>query len=289
MRKNLKGYLIANYNNMTNSYTCNRFLEESKKLGIDLRIIGIEDLEVFNGKVYNNFQELEERDFIINRYKWGNLKHEASKLGVRQFNPQDSFEKYIDKFQQLKSIESKYFKKPKYILSTGDIKFGDLESLLGDKVVAKGLEGSEGDQIFLIENQKDLDKLLDKFPRGKEFLFEEFISTSKSRDLRLFSVKGEAVAIMERSNPKDFRANFALGGSVKNYEIRDIHKKIAKDIYKQTGLYFVGIDLLFGEEKDSYYFCEINVMPGIRGIEKACNVNIGEIVFKTIRDEFENE
>ena len=31
----MNGYIIEKYNNMTNAYTCNRLVEEAKKLGID--------------------------------------------------------------------------------------------------------------------------------------------------------------------------------------------------------------------------------------------------------------
>ena len=55
-------------------------------------------------------------------------------------------------------------------------------------------------------------------------------------------------------------------------------------IYEQTGLDFLGIDLLFGREKP--YFCEINVMPGLEGIEKASGINVAAKVMETIRSDF---
>ncbi len=47
----------------------------------------------------------------------------------------------------------------------------------------------------------------------------------------------------------------------------------------------MGIDLLFGEEKP--YFCEINVMPGLEGIEKASGVNVAKKIMETIKADFE--
>ena len=57
-----------------------------------------------------------------------------------------------------------------------------------------------------------------------------------------------------------------------------------KDILEQTRLDFLGIDLLFGREKP--YFCEINVMPGLEGIEKASGINIAGKIMETIRADF---
>ena len=121
----------------------------------------------------------------------------------------------------------------------------------------------------------------------KEWLFEEFITTSFGRDMRFYSIRGEVVACMQRKSQGDFRANVALGASVEAYEITSEIRQIAKDIYEQTGLDFLGIDLLFGEEKP--YFCEINVMPGLEGIEKASGVNVARKIIETIKSDFENE
>ena len=76
----------------------------------------------------------------------------------------------------------------------------------------------------------------------------------------------------------------ALGASVEAFEITPGIRQIAKDIYEQTELDFLGIDLLFG--KDKPYFCEINVMPGIEGIEKATGVNVAKKIVETIKNDF---
>ena len=61
---------------------------------------------------------------------------------------------------------------------------------------------------------------------------------------------------------------------------------IEKTIFsaEQTGLDFLGIDLLFGREKP--YFCEINVMPGLEGIEKASGINVAGKIIETIQSDF---
>ena len=55
---------------------------------------------------------------------------------------------------------------------------------------------------------------------------------------------------------------------------------VARDVYEQTGLDFVGIDLLYGE--GGYVFCEINVMPGISGLEAATGVNVAGAMIDVI-------
>ena len=89
---------------------------------------------------------------------------------------------------------------------------------------------------------------------------------------------------MQRTSQGDFRANVALGASVEPYPVTPGIRTIAADIYEQTGLDFLGIDLLFGREKP--YFCEINVMPGLEGIEKASGINVAGKIIETIQSDF---
>ena len=281
----ITGYIIEKYNKMTNAYTCNRLVEEATKQGMDLKIIGIHDTMILDNEIRNNGVKLEKRDFVINRYKWGKVKDEINSLAVRSYNPLEAYNIYINKYEQVKRLRSDAFLVPRYLLGTAMLQYEDIVKILGTPFVAKGLESSMGEQISLIEKEEDLKNLRKKYGMEKEWLFEEFVTTSFGRDMRFYSIRGEVVACMQRKSQGDFRANVALGASVESYEITPEIRQIAKDIYEQTGLDFLGIDLLFGEDKP--YFCEINVMPGIEGIEKATGVNVARKIMETIKRDFE--
>lgn len=280
----INGYIIEKYNKMTNAYTCNRLVEEAANLGIDLKIIGIHDTIISEDGLMNNNVRLEKRDFVINRYKWGKAKDEINFLATRSYNPLNAYNKYINKYEQVKNLRSKEFLIPKYLLGTSLLKYEDIFPILGTPFVAKGLESSMGEQIVLIEKAEDLQNLSLTYGMDKEWLFEEFITISFGKDMRFYSIRGEVVACMQRKSQGDFRANVALGASVEPYKITPQIQQIAKDIYTQTGLDFLGIDLLFGETKP--YFCEINVMPGIEGIETATGVNVAKKIMETIYKDF---
>lgn len=283
----IKGYIIEKYNNMKNAYTCGRLVEEAEKVGVNLKIIGVHDTIKTNEVLFNDGKELEQRDFAINRYKWGKLKYEINRLTKKNYNNLNTYNLYINKYEQVARLNSDGFNLPRYVLGTGKTNYNFLTSTLKVPFVAKGLESSMGEQVFLISNYYDFQKLEEKYGIDKEWLFEEFITTSYGRDIRFFSIRGNVIACMQRKSNNDFRANVALGASVEPYKVTDNIKTIAKDIYNQTGLDFLGIDLLFGESKP--YFCEINVMPGIEGIELATGVNVAAEVIKTIKEDFKNE
>ena len=280
----ISGYIIEKYNKMTNAYTCNRLVEEATKQGMDLKIIGIHDTMILENEIRNNGVKLEKRDFVINRYKWGKVKDEINSLAAKSYNPLEAYNIYINKYEQVKRLRSDAFLVPRYLLGTAMLQYEDIVNILGTPFVAKGLESSMGEQISLIEKEEDLKNLHKKYGMEKEWLFEEFVTTSFGRDMRFYSIRGEVVACMQRKSQGDFRANVALGASVEAYEITPEIRQIAKDIYEQTGLDFLGIDLLFGEDKP--YFCEINVMPGIEGIEKATGVNVAKKIIQTIKEDF---
>ena len=280
----ITGYIIEKYNKMTNAYTCNRLVEEATKQGMDLKIIGIHDTMILDNEIRNNGVKLEKRDFVINRYKWGKVKDEINSLAAKSYNPLEAYNIYINKYEQVKRLRSDAFLVPRYLLGTAMLQYEDIVKILGTPFVAKGLESSMGEQISLIEKEEDLKNLCKKYGMEKEWLFEEFVTTSFGRDMRFYSIRGEVVACMQRKSQGDFRANVALGASVEAYEITPEIRQIAKDIYEQTGLDFLGIDLLFG--KDKPYFCEINVMPGIEGMEKATGVNVARKIVETIKSDF---
>lgn len=283
----LNGYIIEKYNNMTNAYTCNRLVSEATNLGVDLKIVGIHDSLVTSEGIYNNGRILEKRDFVINRYKWGKLKDRINSLAAKSYNPLETYDVYINKYEQVEKLKSDAFIMPKYVLGTARTSYDYLSSYLGNPIVVKGLESSMGEQICLVANADELNELLAKYGTEKEWLFEEYISTSFGRDMRFYSIRGNAVACMQRKSQGDFRANVALGASVEPYEITPYIRKIAQDIYAQTQLDFLGIDLMFGQDKP--YFCEINVMPGLEGIEKASGMNVAAEIIKTIKGDFIHE
>lgn len=280
------GYLIEKYNNMADAYTCARLMNEASKIGIKLELIGVHDTLIAEDGIYNNGIKLDLCDFVINRYKWGKAKDCLNKLGRRTYNPISSYNRYINKFEQISNIRSDAFIMPDYLLGTVQSDYQMIADRLGEAFVAKGLESSQGAQIYFISCEEDMKALLKENDPDKELLFEQYIKESAGKDIRLYSIRGNCIACMTRRSGSDFRANVALGASVEKYEITDDIRKAAKDIYIQTGLDFLGIDLLFGSEKP--YFCEINVMPGIEGMEKATGVNVAGKVIETIAADLDN-
>ena len=284
MKKKLSGYLISKYSYPGKVYSFRRFLEEAENLDIDLREIGVADCTIINGKVYFKGELLPERDFAIVRYYVPAFTEALCRLVKKQYNNTEIIARFRNKYNQISSIKSDYFKQPKSILGSASTDYEFLQSKLGLPFIAKGLESYGGQQIFLIRNIFDYDSLKFYFNDAKEFLYQQFISESRGEDIRIFVVKGETVAAMQRTSDGDFRSNHSLGGSSARVEIVDELRNIGMDIFKQTGIDFVGVELLKGS--DGLYFCEINTVPGFESLDMTNDINLAKIMLEVIKLDF---
>lgn len=280
-----RGYLIEKYDNMAGAYTCRRLREEAALRDMELVQTGVFDLSLVPGSsgsdlVLHHGEVLAPADFVINRYKTGKIKDRVNSLAGRSYNALYAFNRYVNKYEQLKDYESKVFPAPDFILVNGAESFEEIISHVGCPFVAKGLESSMGQEIFLVSSSEEWLDATRRYPADKEWLCETQIKESYGRDLRLYSIRGEVLGAMVRSSSADFRANVALGASVTPYPVTEEIRRFAEEIYEKTGLDFAGIDLLFG--KDTMYFCEVNVMPGIEGMETATGKNVAGAVMEMI-------
>lgn len=280
----LSGYLIERYSDMGSAYTCRRLVEEAAGIGLDLSIRGIADMaRAEDGSVLFKGEPLAPADFLVNRYKWGHLVGSVNALAGRSYNSYAAFSRYVDKYAQIEDISSSAFRMPKWVLAHADAGFEALGSELGVPFVAKGLASSEGREIWLVETADDLARLLQQVGPDRELLFEECIQESLGHDIRVFGIRGEAVAAMRRKAEHGFRANYALGAALEKKDIDEEMLRAVHDVWKETGLDFFGLDLL--EDHAGYWFCEVNVMAGMQGIESVTDTNVAGLVMCTIRDD----
>lgn len=272
----MKGYLIEKYNNMAGAYTSSRLVQEAKKQGISLEMVGVEDTVIRDGTLYLGKNPLQKADFAINRYKHGVIKDEVNALVKRSYNSLSGLCRYIDKASELIDMKQVPIVLPKYIVAKWQLSYEEIVAELGSPFVVKGLQGSQGNQVYLVEQETQYKDLQKQYP-GKEMLFEEFIRESYGKDVRFLMIAGEVSACMQRVAKAGFRSNFALGADVVSYPVNDRIREIARDIHQRTKIDIVGVDLLLGAK--DYVFCEINVTPGIEGIERATQSNVaGQII-----------
>lgn len=154
-----------------------------------------------------------------------------------------------------------------------------LELVNGTPVVVKLLEGTHGSGVVLAETMKAAESLLAAFHQlDADICVQEFIKEAGGEDIRAIVVNGRVVASMLRKAAAgEFRANLHQGGEAFPVQLSDEEEKVAVAAARCVGLDVAGVDIL--RTSVGPLVLEVNVSPGLQGIERASGVNVAaEIV-----------
>lgn len=278
------------------AYEVNRFIEVASENGIEIQVFKPEQFDLIVTKEDRKGILIEGEtaalpDFILPRMGAGTtyfalaVIHHLERLGVNSFNSSQSIDTVKDKLFTQQILAESNLPVPKTMLVKFPVDVDLVKRYLGFPVVAKTLSGSQGIGVFLIEsksNFEDLMQLIEETNSKANIILQEFISSSRGRDLRVFTIGGRVVACMERKARRGkFKANYSRGGSVTQFEVTPEIEWLATETSRILGLDIAGIDLLFDGEH--FKVCEANSSPGFEGLEKCCEVNIPQEIYDFIR------
>lgn len=263
-----------------------RICDEAEKRGVDYAVMNpdLVDLVVDSKGEWRAIYEgkvLAVPDVIIPRtgtettYTGYSVMRFYERLGVPFLNTPRVVETVADKLHTLQVLAAHGIPVPRTMLGKYPPDLDLIERELGFPLVVKTLKGTRGGGVFLSENKdqfKDLVDMMNEMGSQAHVIFQQYVTRSHGRDLRVFVVGGEVLAVMERqSTSGSFKSNISRGGAGKPHpvspEIRDLALKVAE----QLRLEVTGIDLLFDE--NGFTVCEANSSPGFAGLEPSCNVN----------------
>ena len=151
---------------------------------------------------------------------------------------------------------------------------------LGLPMIIKEGHGSFGMKVYLIETEEQFYEKAESLS-GIDYVFQEFISESRGRDIRVNIVGGKIVAAMKRQSDTDFRANITNGGRAFPVELTPEQQQLAIDAAETVGAVFAGVDLLYGPNGQTLV-CEVNAAAHIRNILNVTGVNVGDAMIRYI-------
>jgi len=278
------------------AYEIKRFLEVASENGIEMQVFRPDQFDLIVTQEDRKSISIEGEsvslpNFLLPRMGAGTtyfalavIRH-LERLGVRSFSPSQSIDTVKDKLFTQQILAENNLPVPKTMLVKFPVNVDLVERYLGLPVVVKTLSGSQGIGVFLAEsksNFEDLMQLIEATNGKANIILQEFISSSKGLDLRVFTIGGRVVACMERkAREGSFKANYSRGGSVSRFEVTPEIEWLASETSRILGLDIAGIDLLFDGEH--YRVCEANSSPGFEGLEKCCQVNIPQEIYDFIR------
>ena len=296
----MKGWIL--YKDSANSikpetYEINRFIQVAKEEGIELEIYQPEQFDLTvtredKQSVLIDGKPVSLPDFVLPRMGAGTtyfalaiIRH-LERLGVYCVNSSQSIETVKDKLYSHQILAENNLPVPKTMLVKFPVNVNLVEKHLGFPVVVKTLSGSQGSGVFLSESKssfQDLMQLIEATNKTANIILQEFVATSKGKDLRVITIGGRVVACMQRlsANKDEFKANYSSGGKVEYYEVTPEIEWMATQTSQTLGLEIAGVDLLF--DGDHYKVCEANSSSGFEGIESCCDINIAKEIFHFIR------
>ncbi len=268
---------------------CLRLKDEATKLGHSLDILSPGDFDLVidstdEWRAIHKGEYISPPDLIIPRtgaetdYIGFSILRFYESLNIPMINSSEAIETVADKIQTAQRLASKGFPIPRTILSKFPVNTAMVEEKLGFPLVIKTLRGTRGGGVFLAQSKEQFDDVTSLIASSNpniHFLFQEYISRSHGRDLRVFVAGDKVVACMERKSQGDnFKSNISLGGRGQNYPADEEIAKLSVGVAKALGLEIAGIDLLFNE--GNYEVCEANSAMGFcgdDGLESVCKVN----------------
>lgn len=286
----MNGIIITNQDIGHNAYKIRRFTEEGNKLGISLSHY-INDGSIAVIKDNNITIKLPKVDFIIYLDKDIYLARILEKKGYRLFNKADFIKMCDDKMltnimcadhdiKMPKTIPGPLFYSPKLVESNLNF-LNDVIDELGLPLVMKRVYGSLGLGVYLVNTKEELIRLYKENCR-QPIQFQEYISSSYGKSLRVLVIDGKVIGAFERYNEYDFRSNFGKTASSKEYPLMGKFLELANKITKLFDIEYAGIDLLFGEN-DEPVLCEINSNAFFEEFEKTTKINVAKIFMEMVK------
>lgn len=277
-------------------YELQKFISEGKENDIDITVYNPVqfDLRVTREdkkSILVNGEAKELPDFILPRMGAGTtyfalavIRH-LERLGVPSYNSSESIEIAKDKLYSQQILAANNIPVPATMLVKFPVNLSIVKKDLGFPLVVKTLYGSQGNGVFLCEDENaflNMMNLLEVTNKNANIILQEFIKTSSGVDLRVFTVGGRVVGCMKRTSADgSFKANHSSGGVVEPFEVSPEIEWLSCEASKLSNLDIAGVDLLFDE--NNFKVCEVNSSPGFKGMESALNVNIAKEIFHFTR------
>ncbi len=277
------------------AHACMRIQEEAEKQGHILKILNPENFDLLvdsTGDWQASYlgEKIEAPDAILPRtgsettYAGFAVLRFYEAMGVPLLNSSQAVQRCADKLFSQQILAAHKIPLPKTMLGHFPADLDLVEKKIGFPLVVKTLSGTRGGGVFLTENKekfKDLTDLLAETNSNVHFIFQEYISRSHGRDLRVFTVHGKVVACMERQSVDgSFKSNISRGGHGTLFEPTPEIEKMAARIVEIMEIDVAGIDLLFDES--GFRVCEVNSSPDFKGLEAATSVNVAKILVDAV-------
>ena len=188
-----------------------------------------------------------------------------------------TIEKTVDKIRTTGILEVNNIKSPKTTIWFAKNKKNLNNNFCNEaKYLVKPIFGSQGKNIFLVNNFNQLRKIK---ATGEVFYLQKFIETEEKEytDVRVLVSNHRVISSMERYS-NHFITNVFQGAKYRHIILKKNIKDLCIKLSKIFKLGYGGIDLKI--TKNDVFVLEINSVPSWKAIQKISKINISEKLVK---------
>lgn len=233
-----KGVLIYDKSDAEyNKWFINKIISTGVEFNLDIELKITEEI--------GNIDDLNICDFAIVRNRKPEMSENLESKGIRCFNSSYVCKIGNDKWEMYKDFSV-----------AGIPVMYTQSSKLPFPCVVKPKHGHGGQNVFLVKNTDEYNNILENNNISNTDVQNDYIfqmpASEIGRDIRVYVVGDMILSAIERTasdGEKDFRANFSLGGTAKEYALNDDELKIAAKVANHIKADFVGIDLIYNNGK----------------------------------------
>ena len=292
--KKLNGWILYN-----GSLKSPKFQEHIDWLAKSIANYGVGCVEVHNGMVPALIagEQIALRpglglglpDFAVFWDKDVRLGLQLEAMGLRLFNPASVVATCDDKSMTHIALAAQGIPMPKTVIaplifpghSEHDKHFLEyVQDELKFPMVVKECFGSFGAQVYLANNADELTALHRRLIYTPH-LYQQFISSSFGRDVRIQVVGEQVVASVLRVSDHDFRANVTNGGRMEPFQPPSEFTDMAVRCSRVLGADFAGVDLLFGPDGEPV-LCEVNSNAHFKNLYNCTGVDVADHIARYI-------
>ena len=269
------------------------YIEEGRKLDIDVKLVLIEELE-FGVRENNWFltyrgEAVEKPDFAICRAIYPLLSRQLEWMGIPVFNNAKVSEICNDKARTYQYLAKTGIP----MIDTAFYRNSQLRTVVSKVInptVIKAVDGHGGSQVYLIENgtrnqpaepTDDKENILCGM-QGSDVVVQP-LTGNRHQDLRVYVIGKEIIAAVLRTAKEGFKSNFSLGGEVRLYDLSLDETRMVQRIIQEFEFGLVGIDFLIGDNGE-LIFNEIEDVVGSRMLYQCSDINIVQRYLRYMKD-----
>lgn len=151
-------------------------------------------------------------------------------------------------------------------------------------VIMKLLSGFGGEGVMIMESKEAAKATIHTMKTLKQEILIEKYLPNPGEDIRGIVAGDEVIASFKRiASSGEKKANIHLGAKGVDFKLSPEMRETVLNAAKAIGSKICAIDLV--ESKDKAYVIEANINPGLRGIEKATNINVAQRIIDFVKGE----